>query len=92
MLEKLKSIGESARNVLLFILLPVASIIGYIFFLRDEKKELQVKLNTIKAEKELADLLAKKEQAHNEVISAEDEYNRTRSAFLDAINTSKLKP
>jgi Tfp pilus assembly protein PilO len=84
MLEKLKAFGEGAKNVVLFIVGPVIGILAYFFYLKGKNTELEAQVRQTQAERDLAGTLAKKEDATNEANKAEDDYHRTRSAYLNA--------
>jgi hypothetical protein len=50
MIEKLKALGEAARNFILFILTPVAAVVGMVLWLFIKNKKLEQELVQTKAE------------------------------------------
>lgn len=81
MLEKLKSLGEAAKNVVLFILTPIAFIAGIIFYLWSGKTELTQKLKESEAEKDLKESLGEKLQIDKQANASYDDYERARKQY-----------
>lgn len=53
MLNKIKDIGEAAKNALLYIVTPVVFLCGYLYYLLSSKKTLEDKLAAQDSHKEL---------------------------------------
>ena len=84
MFEKLKSLGEAAKNVVLYILGPAVAVVAYFFYLKGKNTELEAKVNQTAAERDLAGTLVKKEDAKNEADKAEIDYNRIKRLYLES--------
>lgn len=91
MLEKLRTIGEAAKQVILFIVTPLAFIAGVIYYLVSRNKDLERKLSTTEVERDLAARLERIEErkreaneSSKEAISAEDAYRAIRDKYLNS--------
>lgn len=82
MIDKIKQYLLTAGGVL------VAILAGVIYFLLGKNKSLQSQVGQAKAEKELADVITKKEEAVREANTAEDAYNRIKSEYLKSNSDS----
>lgn len=76
MIDKIKSYAVDVLSAIALILTAVL----YVVF--GQKRQLKDKLSSVQGEKELGDIVAKKEAAQKESDSAEDDYKRTRDEFI----------
>lgn len=75
---KLKAIGESAKNVLLYIMLPIVGIIAYIIYLKNKVTSLKEDLSVSKAEKDFAKSVDNLDSLKKEAQDAENDYDSSR--------------
>ncbi len=89
MLEKLKSIGESIKNIVIYLLAPLSLVLGYVIYLKSKINTLNDKDYQNETEKQLKDFKSKTEEAENEAKKAEDTYKHDRDSFLNDDNSGK---
>lgn len=75
---KLKAVGEAAKSVLIYIMLPILGVIAYILYLKNKVTDLKQNLSISKAEKDFAKSLDKLDDLKKEAQDAEDDYNASR--------------
>lgn len=82
MLEKIKALGVSARGILLYLIIPLVSVGGYIYYLLTQLSKLKSEIEVNKAEKQLANTLDKVEETKHESEITENEYNNTFNQYI----------
>lgn len=82
MLEKIKAFGEAAKEVVLYILTPLAFIAGYIFYLVKKSRGLEDRLKEAEGEKKLGELHQKQTDIDSNANNFDAEYERLRKDYL----------
>lgn len=82
MLDRVKSLVSTLKDILVFIVLPVAGLIAYIIHLQNKVKGLSADISQSKAEAELGKTLLKVEEANKEAKDAEANYHYIRDTYL----------
>lgn len=77
MLEKLKQYG-------LYVIAPILVVLGYIYYLLGKLSSLQSQVGQAKAEKQIVNILEKKEEAELNANTAEADYDSIKLRFLNA--------
>jgi hypothetical protein len=78
---------EQIKKALLYVVAPIAGVLAYIVYLRNTIVSLKGTIAESKVSKELADILVKKEIAHEEANSAVNDYYAIRDEFLKSSGT-----
>lgn len=79
MIEKLKS---NVKDFVLFIVLPIAFGLGYLWHLLNQLRELQTENSALKADKTTQALKTQEETAKNESANSIADYERLRNEYL----------
>lgn len=91
MLDRLKKIGEAAKQVVLFILVPVFFVAGYVYYLLTKNKNLEDALAASEADKKLEVLKGEQTEIDNESTDALERYRKLRGEALSGSDSS-LRP
>lgn len=82
MIQKIKDFLTSIKMGVLYIIGPILALFAYIAYLRDKDNNLLQQIQKAQAEKQLADTLAKKQEADREASITEADYNTIRDQYL----------
>lgn len=75
MIDRIKDLIRTLRDIIWYITVPIGAVTGYIFYLRGKVSSTQDELAESKASRELAEVLTKKELAHEESEKTVKEFN-----------------
>lgn len=82
LLDRLKKVGEILKAAVLYVLLPIGVIGSYIAYALSRRADSKAKEKQTKVEKELANVLEKKETAARTSSDAVAEYERLREKLF----------
>lgn len=74
---------NTIKQIGLYILLPVTFLVGLIYSLMTKLKAAKRETAVLKAEKELSDILDKKERAREKSVNALDKFERLYNEYVD---------
>ena len=91
MLEKLKALGESVKQLFLYLIVPLAFVAGYIYHLISKNKDLEGQVQSAKDSEVTKEKINEANQAQKESDNAVDAY---RAAFQQYISSrsADLRP
>lgn len=81
MLSSIKAFYEKIKDVLAYVITPIVGLLVYIYFLLQKEQGLENQVGTLKADKELGDVLAKKQEAEKQAKDAIDTYNKLKAGY-----------
>lgn len=90
MLDKIKKVLDIIKGSIFLIAAPIFGIVAYIFYLKKTISSLDDEVAQSKVEKQLADVLSKKEKANEEANTAESNYIDARNEYLSGQESGKL--
>lgn len=82
MLEKIKALGESAKGVLLYLVLPLVGIFVYISGLLRRNESLKDQLDSVKRQQELSGVQNEKKVIDEQAAKALADYVSANSDYL----------
>jgi hypothetical protein len=91
MLQKIKDFGEAAKNAFIYIVTPIAFVLGFILYLVSKNRSLKDEVETSKAEGKLNELKGKQEEIDHRANNAVSEYEKLRGAYVSG-NVRSLRP
>ena len=86
MSEKLKAFGEAAKAVLVYVLAPLACILGYIYYLTAKNTTLKDELAAGKRDERTKELENDTKEVDRSADDAVAEYERQRRAYMQAVD------
>lgn len=86
MIEKLKAFAESAKAVLLYVLAPLAFVLGYIYHLTARNSQLKDEIKAGKRDERTKEIENETKEVDRDALDALSEYERRRGAYLQAID------
>ncbi len=81
MLEKTKAFAQSCKDVILYILLPVGLVVGFILHLINQNKELSDEVAAKEGDEKLKEIQGEKKQIDSVANDAIDEYEKLKKNF-----------
>jgi len=81
MLEKLKSLGDSAKNFFMFIVGPILAVAGIVVYLFLGNKDLKEKLAESNAEGNLKELEGEKDEIDKKANESLSDYSKLKSEY-----------
>ena len=82
MIDKLKAFYESIKGILIYVLTPIAFILGIIYYLVTKNSSLKNQLQTLKTEGEIDEEKRNVSEAKVEADNADIDYKSIRDAYL----------
>lgn len=82
MIDKLKALTESIKNLVLYIIGPLVALFAYIAYEKSHRTTETDELEQTKVNDKLATSVAKAQNAQKEAQNAESNYNAIRDAFI----------
>lgn len=82
MIDKIKSVLNTIKSGILYVIGPVLAIVGYILYLTRKNTALQDQINQSKAAEQLATVIQKKVEDEKQSNVDESDYNTLRDKFL----------
>lgn len=82
--EKLAGIGQSAKNIVLFIVFPITAVVLYIMGLQRKARDAQAEAAREKLDKEIKETIHAKEQAGKEADKLESDFIRLRDEYRES--------
>lgn len=99
MLDKIKNIGEAAKNVMLYILAPLLVLLSGVFFLWKREKDLEDQVQSKDGEIKLKEIEGEKKQvdsSSNDLVNSYERlysrYNAKVSGGSDSLRSSGSGP
>lgn len=82
MIEKIKTFAESVKNVMLYIVTPIAFVVGFIYYLIVKNHRLEDELNIKEGEKKLGELKGQQKEIDDRADASSAEYERLKRDYL----------
>lgn len=91
MIEKLRAFAESAKAVLLYVLAPLAFVLGYIYYLTAKNSQLKDEIKAGKRSERTKEIENETKEVDRDALDALSEYERRRGEYVAAYNAQLLE-